>query len=52
VLTIYNILKSLEIHFLCSKYYKCFQKFEKKILEMFWHLMDSKNMFRVSKNIF
>jgi hypothetical protein len=27
--TIYKIRKSLEIHILCSKYYRCFQKFQK-----------------------
>jgi hypothetical protein len=27
--TIYKIQKSLEIHIFCSKYYRCFQKFQK-----------------------
>jgi hypothetical protein len=30
--TIYKIQKCLEIHILCSKHYRCFQKFQKKIL--------------------
>ena len=33
--TIYKIWKSLEIHILCSKYYRCIQKFQKNSYKCF-----------------
>jgi hypothetical protein len=49
--TIYKIQKSIEIHILCSKYYRCFQNSRKNHINVL-SPNELKNIIRVSKNIF